>query len=431
METKAKIIIGDSRQMKEVKNEEIDLIVTSPPYWHIKDYGIPGQIGYGQTLHEYLKDLYYVWKECYRVLRKGGRFCLNVGDQFARSIIYGRYKVIPIHAEFIAQCEQIGFDFMGSIIWQKKTTMNTTGGATVMGSFPYPPNGIVEIDYEFIHIFKKPGKGKRVSKEIKEASKLTKEEWKEYFSGHWHFGGAKQIGHEAMFPDELPRRLIKMFTFIGDTVLDPFLGSGTTVKVALELQRNAIGYEINKDFLEIIKKKIGMKESLLSFYENIQIIERKEEKLELPPIDYTPRIQDAKPQIDPQKFKFRGDRLYRVVEIIDESTIKLNTGLFVKFLGVKIDKKEDTIRYLQDYILGKNVFLKFHGNKVINQNTVMAYVYLKNKIFVNAYLIKSGLGSPDFSTNHKYKDKFIQLWKERQNGQGMDTEHGYKQMGFE
>ena len=247
MVTKAKIIIGDSRQMKEVKNEEIDLIVTSPPYWHIKDYGIPGQIGYGQTLHEYLKDLYYVWKECYRVLRKGGRFCLNIGDQFARSIIYGRYKVIPIHAEFIAQCEQIGFDFMGSIIWQKKTTMNTTGGATVMGSFPYPPNGIVEIDYEFIHIFKKLGKNKRVSKEIKEASKLTKEEWKEYFSGHWYFGGAKQIEHEAMFPDELPRRLIKMFTFIGDTVLDPFLGSGTTVKVALELQRNAVGYEINKE----------------------------------------------------------------------------------------------------------------------------------------------------------------------------------------
>ena len=392
------------------------MIVTSPPYWHIKDYGIPGQIGYGQTLHEYLKDLYYVWKECYRMLRKGGRFCLNIGDQFARSIIYGRYKVIPIHAEFIAQCEEIGFDFMGSIIWQKKTTMNTTGGATVMGSFPYPPNGIVEIDYEFIHIFKKPGKGKRVSKEIKEVSKLTKEEWKEYFSGHWHFGGAKQIGHEAMFPDELPRRLIKMFTFIGDTVLDPFLGSGTTVKVALELQRNAIGYEINKDFLEIIKEKIGMEESLLRFYDSIQIIERKEERLELPPIDYVPRIQDAKPQIDPKKFKFKGDRLYKVVEIVNDNTIKLNTGLIVKFLGIKIHKKEDTIRYLREYILGKNVFLKFFDSKIINENTVNAYIYLKNKIFVNAYLIKSGLAVPDFSVNHKYKDKFIQLWKERQNG---------------
>ena len=416
METKAKIIIGDSRLMKEVKNEEVDLIVTSPPYWHIKDYGVHGQIGYGQSLHEYLRDLYHVWKECYRVLRKGGRFCLNIGDQFARSIIYGRYKVIPIHAEFIAQCEQIGFDFMGSIIWQKKTTMNTTGGATVMGSFPYPPNGIVEIDYEFIHIFKKPGKGKRVSREIKEASKLTKEEWKEYFSGHWYFGGAKQIGHEAMFPDELPRRLIKMFTFIGDTVLDPFLGSGTTVKVALELKRNAIGYEINRDFLEIIKEKIGMKDSLLKFYDNIEIIERKEEKIELTPVDYTPRIQDAKPKIDPQKFKFRGERLYKVVEIIDESTIKLDTGLVVKFLGIRVDRKEEAMRYLYDYILGKNVFLKFHNGELINKDTVTAYVYLKNKIFVNAYLIKSGLASPDFSANHKYKEKFIQLWKERKNG---------------
>jgi len=412
----AKIIIADSRRMKEINDEEIDLIVTSPPYWHIKDYGVSGQIGYGQSLHNYLKDLYYVWEECFRVLRKGRRLCLNVGDQFARSVLYGRYKVIPIHAEFIAQCEQIGFDFMGSIIWQKKTTMNTTGGATVMGSFPYPPNGIVEIDYEFIHIFKKPGKSKRVPKEIKEASRLTKEEWKEFFSGHWHFGGAKQIRHEAMFPDELPRRLIKMFSFIGDTVLDPFLGSGTTVKVALELERNAIGYEINRDFLMMIKEKVGMKEDTLLLHKNIQITERKEEKIDLPPIDYTPRIQDAEPQIDPRRFRFRGDRLYKVVEVIDEDTIKLDTGLTVKFLGVRIDRKEETIRYLRNYILGKNIFLKFHNDRVVERDTVMAYVYLKNRIFVNAYLVKSGLAVPDFSVNHKYKDKFNQLWKERRNG---------------
>jgi len=415
MENTARIVIGDSRQMREVKEEEIDLIVTSPPYWHIKDYGAPEQIGYGQTLHEYLKSLYYVWEECYRVLRRGGRFCLNIGDQFARSIIYGHYKVIPIHAEFIAQCEQIGFDYMGSIIWQKKTTMNTTGGATVMGSFPYPPNGIVEIDYEFIHIFKKPGESKRVPREIKEASKLTKEEWKEYFSGHWHFGGAKQIGHEAMFPDELPRRLIKMFTFVGDAVLDPFLGSGTTVKAALELQRNSVGYEINKDFLDIIKEKTGIKESLLKFYDNIQIIERGEEKLDLSPIDYTPRIKDAKPQIDPEKFRFTGDRLYKVVEIIDEDTIKLDTDLTVKFLGIKIneDEKEGTIQYLKDYVLGKDVFLKLHDNRAVEEGTVLAYVYLKNRIFVNAYLIKSGLASPDFSANHKYRERFAEIWRER------------------
>ena len=397
--------------MEEVENEEVDLIITSPPYWHIKDYGTLEQIGYGQTLHEYLKDLYYVWKECYRVLRKGGRLCINIGDQFARSIIYGRYKVIPIHAELISQCEDIGFDFMGSIIWQKKTTMNTTGGATIMGSFPYPPNGIIEIDYEFIHIFKRPGKSKKVFKKVKEASRLTKEEWKKYFSGHWSFGGAKQVAHEAMFPDELPRRLIRMFTFIGDTVLDPFLGSGTTMKVALELQRNAIGYEINRDFLEIIKKKIGTKEKLLSFCDNVQTIERKNRKLELPPIDYVPRIRDAKPQIDPKKFKFEGDSLYRVVEIVNENTLKLDTGLLVSFLGINVDKRDETLQYLHDFILGKAVLLKLDDHIVSNDKIVKAYLYLKNKIFINAYLIKARLASPDITINHKYRDKFIQLWK--------------------
>ncbi|MCD6114809.1 site-specific DNA-methyltransferase [bacterium] len=399
-----KIIIGDSRRMPELNDESIDLIVTSPPYWHIKDYGVPGQIGYGQDLHQYLKNLYYVWSECFRVLKKGGRFCLNIGDQFARAIIYGRYKVIPLHAEFIAQCESIGFDFMGSIIWQKKTTMNTTGGANVMGSFPYPPNGIVEIDYEFIHIFKKPGKRKKVSKEIKEASKLSKEEWKEYFSGHWHFGGAKQINHEAMFPDELPKRVIKMFTFIGDTVLDPFLGSGTTVKVALELKRNGIGYEINKNFLNIMKKKIGKVESL-------EIIERKEQKINLPQIDYTPRIQNAKPKIDPKKFNFKGNRLYKVTEILNEDTLKLDTGLKVKLLGVKINKREEAIQYLKKYVLGKNVFLKFENNDLSDNDTIMAYVYLRNKIFINRYLIKSGIAIPDLSSEFGFKNKFLALTK--------------------
>jgi len=172
----AKIYLADSRAMTEVEDGAVDLAVTSPPYWHIKDYGVPGQIGYGQSLHEYLKDLYHAWGECFRVLREGARLCINVGDQFARAAVYGRYKVIPLHAEFINQCEHLGFDFLGAIIWQKKTTMNPSGGAVVMGSYPHPPNGIVEIDYEFILIFKKPGPSKKISPEIKAASKLTKTE---------------------------------------------------------------------------------------------------------------------------------------------------------------------------------------------------------------------------------------------------------------
>ncbi len=146
---------------------------------------------------------------------------------------------------------------MGAIIWQKVTTCHTTGGATVMGSFPYPKNGIIKLDYEFILIFKKYGNPPKVKDEIKEQSKLTLEEWNQYFSGHWNFPGEKQDKHLAMFPEELPRRLIKMFSFVGETVLDPFLGSGTTSLAVIKLNRNSIGYEINEDFLPIIREKLG------------------------------------------------------------------------------------------------------------------------------------------------------------------------------
>jgi len=156
-----------------------------------------------------------------------------------------------------------------------------------------------------------------------------------------------------------------------------------------------------------------MEENLFRF-SNVQIIERKEKVMKLPEIDYIPRIRNATPRIDPKKFNFKGERFYKVIKIINEDTIRLNTGLIVKFLGVKIDKKEEAILYLKKYISGKDVFLKFQNSKVIGENTVMAYVYLKNKIFINTYLIKSGLASPDLSINHKFKDKFIQLWKEKQ-----------------
>ncbi len=411
MHYSAHIISGDSRAMPELADASIDLVVTSPPYWHIKDYGVPGQIGYGQTLHQYLIDLYRTWAECFRVLKNGSRLCLNIGDQFARSSIYGRYKVIPLHAEFISQCEQIGFDFLGAIIWQKKTTMNTSGGANVMGSYPYPPNGLVEIDYEFILILKKPGKGRAVAKEIKEASRLTKEEWKEYYSGHWHFGGARQIGHEAMFPEELPRRLIRMFTFTGDTVLDPFLGSGTTIKAALELGRNGVGYEINESFLELICTKTGGQDRLL-FEGNaqIQIIKRDKEIANHPDISYHPSIQDARPQLGAEEVNAKGERLYKVSRIVDESTIRLDNGQTVGFLGVKIDKKTETLNYLQNKILGKKIILRDTGGtgpeSAASNIKVEAYVYLRNKLFINGYLIRSGLALPDREVTHRLQDKF-------------------------
>ncbi len=155
MITKHKIIIGDSRKMEEILDKSIHLIITSPPYWQLKDYGVENQIGFNDSYESYINHLNLVWSECFRVLHDGCRLCINIGDQFARSVYYGRYKIIPIRTEIIKFCETIGFDYMGAIIWQKPTTMNTTGGATIMGSFPYPRNGIIKIDYEFILIFKK------------------------------------------------------------------------------------------------------------------------------------------------------------------------------------------------------------------------------------------------------------------------------------
>jgi len=403
----AKIIIGDSRKMIELKDSSIDLVVTSPPYWHIKNYGVEGQIGYGQSLHEYLKSLYIVWKECFRVLKPGTRLCINIGDQFLRGIIYGKYKVAPLHSELIVQCEKIGFDYMGSIIWHKKTTMNTTGGANVMGSYPYPPNGLIEIDYEFILIFKKPGKKTPPSKEIKEKSKLTKEEWKEYFSGHWNFPGERQIEHEAMFPEELPKRLIRMFTFVGDTVLDPFLGSGTTVKAALNLERNAIGYEINEKFLPIIKKKIDINQNL---FENKKIeITKRNQQIKIEPVtDYIPNIKDAMPQTNPELFKFERERLYTVKEVLSENSIKLDTGLIVKLLGVKITKKDEAKQYLEKFVKGKKVFLKFDPSYQPENNITPAYVFLKNKIFINKEMIKQGFADIQ-EGNFLYKNNFAKV----------------------
>jgi hypothetical protein len=218
---------------------------------------------------------------------------------------------------------------------------------------------------------------------------LSKEEWKEYFAGHWRFGGARQLGHEAMFPEELPRRLIRMFSFVGDTVLDPFLGSGTTVKAAMEQKRHALGYEINEDFLEVMREKLGIKDRL-PFAGSLQIL-RRFEQVNIAETDYTPRLPEAEPAIRGRASDYKGRHLHRVVRIVDENTIRLDNGQQVQFLGVKIAKAEETLKYLRERILGKRVFINKAVPKDDVGSLVAAQVYLKNKIFVNGYLIKSGL----------------------------------------
>ncbi len=270
MSTHHILINGDSRNMSQIQNESVGFIVTSPPYWQLKDYGTDRQIGFNQSYEDYINHLNLVWSECYRILQPGCRLCINIGDQFARTAYYGRYKIVPIHSEIIRFCETVGFDYMGTIIWQKQTTMHTTGGQRVMGSYPYPRGGIVKVDYENILLFKKQGKALSVDKSAREASKLTDEEWNTYFSSHWNFPGAKQAEHIAVFPEELPKRLIKMYSFVGDTVCDPFMGSGTTALAAMKLERNSVGYEINREFRRYYHEKLTKNgnDSHFEFYED-------------------------------------------------------------------------------------------------------------------------------------------------------------------
>jgi site-specific DNA-methyltransferase (adenine-specific) len=423
MKTTHRIIIGDSRGMIEVPDESVHLVITSPPYWQLKDYGKQDQVGFNDTYEEYINHLNLAWSECARVLHPGCRLCVNIGDQFARSVYYGRYKVIPIRTEITKFCESAGFDYMGAVIWQKVTTCNTTGGATIMGSFPYPRNGILKIDYEFILIFKKYGATPPASNEHKEASRLTTEEWNEYFAGHWVFPGEKQDKHLAAFPEELPRRLIRMFSFVGDSVLDPFLGSGTTSLAAKNLNRNSIGYEINEEFLPIIKERMDLKQRTIFQDASVEILRQpagridfQERIKQLPYIFKDPTRFDKK--VDPKRLQFgskidssttRREEYFTVKDVLSSDKVVLSSGLTVRLLGVKpIPEKEAAARkFLLEKAKGQKVFLKYDALKHDESNTLFCYLYLSNKTFLNAHLIKSGLADVDMAVPFKYRDKFI------------------------
>jgi len=412
--------------MAELQDKSVHLVITSPPYWQLKDYGTSGQIGFNDSYEDYINNLNLVWKESFRVLNDGCRLCINIGDQFARSVYYGRYKIIPIRTEIIKFCETIGFDYMGAIIWQKATTMNTTGGATIMGSFPYPRNGIIKLDYEFILIFKKLGEAPIVSREVKEKSKMSKEEWNQYFTGHWNFSGAKQDKHLAMYPEELPKRLIKMFSFVGDKVLDPFLGSGTTTLAAKNLDRNSVGFEINNEFLPTIKEKTGANKENLFKSAIFEIIERKKETADLKseisklPYIFKDSIKFSR-KIDPRKLKFgskidsvvNNERvdLYSVKQVINPEKILLNNDLMIRLIGVRTRKEMfgKAIEFLQAKLKNQRVFIRFDNLKYDSDNNLLCYLYLQNKTFINAHLIKAGLVDVDDKIDYKYKLKFFNL----------------------
>lgn len=415
--------------MIELKDNSMHLVITSPPYWQLKDYGTENQIGFNDSYENYINNLNLVWKECYRVLHNGCRLCINIGDQFARSVYYGRYKVIPIRQEIIKFCESIGFDYMGAIIWQKVTTSNTTGGGIQMGSYPYPRNGILKIDYEFILIFKKLGDAPKPTKEQKERSKMSADEWNTYFAGHWNFAGTKQSKHIAMFPEELPARLIKMFSFVGENILDPFGGSGTSSLAAKNLERNSACYEINPEFIPVIKEKLGVNQqdfigTTYQFLQQKEIEADFEKEIhQLPYFFKDPHKLDKKIDIKKLQFGSRIDKdssinreeFFTVKEVINPEKIRLSNGLIIKLIGIK--ENPEINGKAKDFLInktkGKRVFLKFDNTKYDSENNLLCYLYLENKTFMNAHLLKNGLALVDKNMEFKYKEKFLNLLSQK------------------
>ena len=408
-ELRYRVVLGDSRSMADVEDGSVHLVVTSPPYWQLKDYEAEDQIGFHQEYDEYIGELDRVWGECERALHPGCRLAVNIGDQFLRAKTYGRYRVAAIHADIIRGCVDLGLDFMGSIIWQKVTTMNTSGGGVVMGSFPYPRNGIVKLDYEHILLFKKLGKAPRPDPAQKELSRLSTEEWNEYFYGHWTFPGARQEDHIAVFPRELPRRLIRMFTFAGETVLDPFLGSGTTLSVARELGRSCTGYELNPAFLETIREKTGFGEQKEFF--------RGQEKLEV--IGELPSADEengkaGEPSAGAPDGSFgsvirkgdsrRREEYHRVRDVLDVRTVELEDGRNLKLLGLIEAGGAGGVERLRELVDGKQVYFK---NDPGADGEDGIYLYLRNRTCINSRLIRDGAAGVDEGREYRMKKRFL------------------------
>jgi len=251
--TTHRLIQGDARHIPFIKDESVHLIVTSPPYWTLKKYNEnPNQLGHVADYEQFLGELSKVWIEMYRILVPGGRLVCVVGDVCLSRRAYGRHVVVPLHSDIAVICRKIGFDNLNPIIWHKIANANyeINNGSKFLGK-PYEPNAIIKNDIEFILMERKPGGYRQPTERQRKLSMISKDEYKKWFQQFWTLSGASTKKHPAPFPEELAYRLVRMFSFVGDTVVDPFCGSGTTMVAAMKAGRNSIGIEIDPEYCKM------------------------------------------------------------------------------------------------------------------------------------------------------------------------------------
>ena len=273
--TKQRLINGDARNLSFLDDESIHLVVTSPPYWNLKRYNEnPDQLGHVNDYESFLGELEKVWREVFRVLVPGGRLVCVVGDVCVSRRKFGRHLVFPLHADICVLCRKIGFDNLNPIIWHKiaNASFEVENGSKFLGK-PYEPNAIIKNDMEFILMQRKPGGYRKPTEVQRKLSKIDKKDFNSWFQQIWNITGASTRKHPAPFPLELASRLVRMFSFHGDTVLDPFCGTGTTIVASLRYGRNSIGIDIDPEYCRMAAR-ILKKESSNLFLKTELIFEK-------------------------------------------------------------------------------------------------------------------------------------------------------------
>lgn len=257
-QTTHRLIQGDARRLDFIPDESIHLVVTSPPYWILKRYNEnPDQLGHVDNYEQFIADLSKVWEHVYRILVPGSRLVCVVGDVCLSRRKHGRHLVVPLHADICVSCRKIGLDNLNPIIWHKisNASYEVSNGSRFLGK-PYEPNAIIKNDIEFILMQRKPGGYRSPTPEQRELSRISKKNFQKWFQQFWNISGASTRKHPAPFPLELASRLVQMFSFHGDTVLDPFVGTGTTMVAALRANRNSIGLDIDAEYCRMAAKRL-------------------------------------------------------------------------------------------------------------------------------------------------------------------------------
>jgi len=267
--------LGDARGMDKLETASVHLVITSPPYWTLKEYrNSDGQMGHIENYEEFVSELDKVWAHCFRALVPGGRVICVVGDVcLSRKKNNGRHTVVPLHASIQEHCRRLGFDNLAPIIWHKiaNAVYEVENGSGFLGK-PYEPNSVIKNDIEFILMQRKPGGYRNPDLSSRILSVISDENHREWFQQIWSgVTGASTRQHPAPYPLELAERLIRMFSFVGDTVLDPFLGTGTTAVAAAKTGRNSVGFEVDEHYFDLAHKRVANDTSSLFSKTTIEI----------------------------------------------------------------------------------------------------------------------------------------------------------------